>query len=201
MITYDIIKSLLEERGETNFDILRISITGSAIFKGLENIDHDLDIRVICDTLSKDFIKLYYKDENYQYDIMVYTITLYKDNLEFKHEHAMILYNYFHYLDFILFNKVEINWDIFDYEKEYMSFLKNKLLKSSLFNTEKPIKWVGEKNFVHYYVILKFFENHSIELTEEIKRDVLKMYNKNGRAQLNWIAQKFNLTFNWEIKL
>jgi len=67
------------------------------------------------------------------------------------------------------------------HEDEYKTYITNRYYNSNV-TTMSTSRYKPGKFYVHYYLILKIFENKKVELTEEMKSDVLTLYANNEEA-------------------
>ena len=182
MINKEQLENIIKREASSAFTILRIEITGSAVFKGLDNLNNDLDIRVICDNdMADKYLKAIYKDNDYKYDIMIYRLDYYEQLLKFEIDDRRAIYNYFHYWDIPLYgDDLDIEWDIFDYKIQYKKLVEDILKSYPYFYPDKKTTWVNEKMFVHAFAATKILENKEIKLTDTIKNKILELYNRSG---------------------
>lgn len=178
---------------DSNSTILEIHGVGSQLFRENPN---DYDLIVICDNFSLKRKKKILKIDNKTYDIAFYDLQsfinqltfLETDDLHFAHR----LFNYAYSLRIILEGNINYNWNIFDYREQYLSLIKTvyyegigKRVNRSRFT----------KSWVHYYIILKFYENNNTTITPEMLQDIRTLYDAVDGSQIpiiDWIEEKLN---------
>ena len=71
-----------------------------------------------------------------------------------------------------------------DYKQSYLEYIKlkyEKTLKRTINRTK------GTKAFVHFYIILKIYENNKIEITPEMLQDIRTLYDAIDGSQIQII--------------
>lgn len=200
MIDITKLETLIAERvGNTDFTIVRLAYTGSVIFKGLDNLTKDLDIRVVCSDLYEDYIKVYYPpDEDYKYDIMIYSLDYYTRTLRFETGDYREIYGVLHPWDIVVIDTVNIQWNILDYKVKALEIVKKFLMRLPYYSDKISVKKFYEKDFINCYLATKVLDNNSAELTDEMKSKVLELYNEAGHDAIYWLTEYYGLTLYME---
>lgn len=166
------VEKILAEQSE-EAKILEIYSTGSQIFRDTPS---DLDYVVICEGYSQRRRQVVLRLDK-TYDIMIYDKKAMLKQLDFNDsnyvEERFKLYNYFVCFRDTMYGNWDLDWNILDYEEDYRKYL--------WFSYDRTIsrlinKVPHGKLFVHYYIPLKIFKNKKVEITEEMKQDILKLY-------------------------
>lgn len=176
VIDMDLIQALKDKLIELNYSeavITSASYVGSSV---LVNDYADVDIKVVCKNLPLDFRRVIIVLEEAKYDVLFMEEGYFNKCLNF--ENSIItnqLYNYFYSLDNTFYGEPTI-FDMFAHRDKYLNLIKEHYSTRYSINKLRPS--IG-KTFVHYYIILKMYENNSTEITEEIKRDIAMLYSGN----------------------
>jgi hypothetical protein len=72
-----------------------------------------------------------------------------------------------------------------EHKEEYLNHLKENYANLKKFSNRHKIG----KSFVHYYIILKIFENNKIEITEQMTEDIELLYSGSQECEsiIQWI--------------
>lgn len=188
------VEELLIEQKETSAVIVEISKTGSQLFK---NKPHDLDYIVICSGFEQRAHRANYKEDGITYDLFIFDTTAIDAQLDFNDLYyintAIKKYNYFNVVKEVIYGGYDHGWDMLAHEEEYKAFIKNAYDNSKVTLVRNtPYKY--SKYYVHYYIILKIYENQSIELTSEMLADIEKLYNprSSNSSIMDWVIEKMN---------
>lgn len=192
----EIAESLLQQQEENEAVILEIFMTGSNVFE-LDR-DTDKDYVVICDKFGQRRRRIITTIDGVKYDVLFLDKKATIAALDFNNKiyidkgYDNKLYNYFYDEQFRrkIYGDSGIQWSVLEHKKEYMSFVRDKMTKSNYHVLKDP--WVLGKFFVHYYMILKIFENNSVEMTEQMKNDIKLLYGRTEQAGpiIQWIISK-----------
>lgn len=170
--------------------VLEISKVGSQLFQDRVG---DYDYFVILDGFSK-HKKFYKRFENgIKYDFIFTDKEAFYEQLDFNKSVLVDprhkIYNYFHTIKIVLFGNSDFSWNMFSHQEEYMSFLKDRYLNTI---AKVPNKRVFSKLFVHFYLVLKMFDNGSSEITQEMSNAIKCLYNNTVEAEfiINWVIDK-----------
>lgn len=173
-----------------NASVLEISKVGSQLFQDRVG---DYDYFVILDGFSK-YKKFYKRFENdIKYDFIFTDKKAFYDQLDFNKSDLVDprhkIYNYFHTIKVVLSGSHDFSWDMFSHQEEYMNFLRNRYLNTI---AKVPNKRVFSKLFVHFYLVLKMFDNGSSEITQEMSNAIRCLYNSTVEAGLiiDWTIDK-----------
>ena len=164
----ELLKNKIKEKIKEEPNIIFITKTGSHLF--CENCK-DYDYVVVINNNLKRGFKIY--NEDTKEDYFVRTVEQYNKLLNFEEntlENLFILHNLFKPM-YCTYGDATINLDLLGNKDKYKELLKN-ILPRSYFNNH--IKWKDKGVYCHrhfWWIILglKFIENHSYEITSEIK--------------------------------
>ena len=191
---YNIIKQKLASEG-SKCNITAIFKTGSQLFR---NNPQDMDIIVVVENYEKDYGRFVWTEKDVRYDVFVKDITQIEKLLEFnldnspENEWKSWLYNYFYSLekDFI-YGSLDIKWPILEYKDQYMTYMRAEYASSI---GKRINRTRGLKRWVHYYAILKIYENNNPTITEEMGIDILKLYSDSPESIdiIEWVELQLN---------
>lgn len=180
-------------RNDPDSEILAIFETGSQLFRDIDKVN-DIDYTVVCNNYKPKRTKNIFKIENKTYDIIVYDESFYIDILNFRKNgiRQVMIYNYFLKINKVMYGSWDYEWDMFSHKEEYLKFLKEEYISTigKRVNRSKVTK-----HWVHYYIIVKMYENNSIELTEEMIKDINNLYDSSGNHYelIDYIEEKLNI--------
>lgn len=151
-------------------DIIRISLTGSSIFK--EN-PKDIDYFVLVNNFKQEHKSISKIIEGQTYDFFIMDVQFYKDLLTHKKISTYSFFNVNFYLAETVYGNFDFNYNIKDYEKQQKTLIL-KYLKNALFNpfrsTFKFVWW--------HYLTLKFINNQNYVITGEDKEKMTRWSNQ-----------------------
>lgn len=173
-----IVNDFLQEN-QYDIEIIEIFETGSK-FLGYE-MPLDVDVVIIGKNVVDFFLmgQMRFKKEidDITYDLVFIDEKLAKKRLNFEfimpYEKNQILYNYFYSFRKKIYGDSKLNFDFFNEKNRYMPFMKD-LFQETIGKAND--KWKIGKSFVHYYLILKFYENESFDIDNKMKEDIAKLY-------------------------
>ena len=172
----ELFESLLKEQSLENIKILEIFKTGSQLF--IDN-PKDLDYVAICENYPYKYIRTHRIIDNKTYDLLILDKEETIKKLTFVSEEAPFkrakIYNYMHVYKETIFGDDGIEWDLFKWEKEYKKYLKDSYVSTlgKLISKDR-----FSKGFVHYYIILEFYKNKEMKITEEMKENITLLYSR-----------------------
>jgi len=185
----EIVQEILNDWQEEG-TILEISKTGSQINRDDPN---DLDYLIVCDQFEQRARKYVVEIEGQVYDLMFRSLLSLKKQLDFTdtgyvhkgHE----IYNYCFPIRERVYGSLNYEWDMLSHEQEYIEHIKNKYMNTV---GQLKVKTNYTKPFVHYYIILKMFENQKLEITPEMKKNIEILYNSGPESAqiIDWIEIK-----------
>lgn len=193
MEIYDIVKQILIKQNELTATVLEIFKTGSQLF--VSN-PHDLDFVAVCTGYKTGRTRQHEEYDGVVYDIIIIDKKFVTAQLNFDDEllgNSMKLFNYMFHKDIreTVYGYYNIRYDLLRHKDRYLSYLKERY-KTSVGRLKNKTNFT--KMFVHYYIILKLFENNSTAITKEIRDNAQVLY-KGGTAVLSlvdWIEQKLS---------
>jgi hypothetical protein len=178
---------LLKER-EEDAVILEIFETGSQLFV---DRDTDYDYIVVCKDYMQRYRRTRVEDNGKKLDIVFIDEKAVHARLDFNDLHYLKLnekiYNYFFESNIrkTVYGSFDIDWNMLEHKEEYLSYIK----KTYLSLKKHPNSRIIGKSFVHYYIILKIFENNKIEITEQMTEDIELLYSGSQECEsiIQWI--------------
>jgi hypothetical protein len=199
----ELAEAILARQEETNASILEIFKTGSQVFL---NRDKDKDFVVVCTGYGQRMSRNKIEHEGKKYDFYIYDEEALARSLDFsssgsyfEREMEEKLYNYFRDSNIkqTVYGSPSIQWSMMDHREKYISHIRD------MFNSRRdPVgrptyhfitdPWMVGKIFVHYYVILRMYENNSAEITPDIIRDVSLLYGRDPRSGpiIDWVRER-----------
>jgi hypothetical protein len=169
-----IINNIMEENSYTG-SILEIFPTGSQMFKyGDVN---DLDYIVILDFFEEKHMRIKKEVNNNQYDVLFLDAQAVRDRMDFKYntakERNYLLFNYFYAIRETLHGEKFYDIDILANKDKYLFVLKHRYDNTL---NRAIVKRNFAKNFVHYYIVLKIFENNKVEINNDMLIFINRLY-------------------------
>lgn len=186
-------EDIFQEQGYNDVEIKEIFKTGSQIFHRYPN---DLDFVAICSNYPKRYFRKVIIIDNVKYDLIIRDELLIYELLSFDTSgnktdgfNDVLLHNYFYCFRDVVYGNWDFTWNIFSYEDEYKRYLRLKY-KNTVGKRIKREKLT--KGWVHFYIILKIFSNKSLEITDEMSKDILNLYKSNGDVGkiIDWIEKE-----------
>jgi len=165
---------LLKER-EGDAIILEICETGSQLFTDRDN---DYDYMIICKNYMQRYRRTHIEDSDKQLDLIFMDEKAVQSLLDFNDLHYVKqnvkIYNYFlePTIRKTIYGSFDIDWNMLEHEEEYLSHIKDSYSQLKKY----PNRWKIGKSFVHYYIILKIFENNKVEITDKMYEDIELLY-------------------------
>lgn len=156
-----------------DIDIVFIVRVGS---KALLGHGEDEDVLVCCMGYPKDYERVKLVDGDETYDVLFANdVFLYKA-FDYTNQDSKVksfrLYNYFHAISDKVYGE-PLEYNMLLQKDDYLRFIKEHY--SDRYSMDRLNSRMG-KMFVHYYTILKIFENDKIEITQEMKDDIEILY-------------------------
>ena len=182
---YKMAKAILDKQGYQT-EIIEIYGTGSQLFR---DDPSDLDFVVICEHYPLLRQKFFAKENGKLYDFMFYDKDAMIDQLKFGDfqflAEELKLFNYFVLFRNTVYGRWDFEWDIFERKEAYMEFMRKRYMDS----VGKRVKREKHtKGWVHYYIVLKIFENNKIEITEDMLKDIRALYySEDHHPIIEWI--------------
>ena len=192
MITLEILQSLVG-----NYEIVYTSLTGSILFVSQEERQHDIDILVVCKNYSKNAHKLVHNDGQVLYDIFVKDFEYLNKILNYElYAPALQTYNLFYNLAEPLVNTMNIRFDVEYHEVAYKETIRNRL-KEMGFSDDFPVRFKANyKALVIPVVYMRFIQNGSYELTQQIKDEVRVLYLEGKPEIYDELEQFYSVELN-----
>lgn len=187
---------MLVSQKETEATILEIFVTGSRVF--LER-NTDQDFVAICRNYKQRRTRRSFERGGIVYDIVIIDETAVSASFDFSDlfyvpkEIKFFNYMFDKNIRKTVYGGVELNWSMLDHKQEYLAFIKDRFNnKSNLGILKDP--WRMGKSFVHYYTILKIYENNKVEITEEMLNNITLLYGGTEEAKpvIDWVFAKMN---------
>ena len=139
--------------------ILEIYEVGSQLFR--EN-PSDLDFVVLCKNFSQKFIMKKISFEGLSYDITIMDKYALISQLDFNSRHFvpynLKLSNYKYAINKTIYGKSFINWNMLEHQEDYVNYLIDHYNVYTGMKAGRPAVESG-KLYVHYYIVLKIYEN------------------------------------------
>jgi hypothetical protein len=197
-----LVQSILDEQEEIDASILEIFKTGSQLFTERET---DVDFVVVCSGYQQRRGRVFRKIDGVKYDIIIYDQAAILKSLDFSsefyfwREKSEKLYNYTRdsAIRQTVYGSPSFQWSMMEHKEEYLSYIAKRFNKNKNIDGSNPFysmvdHWKMGKHFVHYYTILKIYENGKVEITPEIIKEVELMYSQSPEAQpsIEWVLAK-----------
>jgi hypothetical protein len=184
---------ILDRQKEKDATIIEIFKTGSQIFLDRKK---DYDFVIICKNYNQRRTREVVEENGLKYDIIIIDENAVKASMDFNnlfYVHKDIkLFNYLFEKNIrqTIYGNFELDWSMLQHKEDYLGFIKERFNKTNYDILKDP--WRVGKSFVHYYVILKIYENNKVELTEEIINNVSLLYGSTIEAKpiIDWIFNK-----------
>jgi hypothetical protein len=173
--------------------ILEIFKTGSQLLKEDTNNCNDLDFIVLCENYKQRLRRTHIKENNIDYEIKIMDITALEAQLDFNEFHYTLednkIYSYFLHIRETIYGGYKIDWDMLEHEEEYKKYL---CQRYNSFLRKITNRYKFSKSFVHFYIILKMFENNKTEITKEMQEKITKLYQggKQNIPIIDWIEKE-----------
>jgi hypothetical protein len=187
------VEGLLVQQKETEAVILEIYKSGSQL---LRSEPHDLDFQVVCSGYKQRFTYNKVSEDGVDYDIFIIDKEALIRELTFGNtnyiQRDLRLWNYFHAIRESVYGDCGIVYDIFDHEDQYLSYIKDSYLKRV--SSGRPLPRTHGKLYIHYYMVLKIYQNHSVEITEGMRSELDLLYNNSDLAQpiMDWVIEELD---------
>jgi len=176
-VTFDVINSINQKDSNdllsfnnTIDDIVRISITGSSLFK--EN-PKDIDYLVLVKNFKQEQRFTHMVINNKPYDFFIVDVEMYKEILTHMRPSPTNMFNVSFYINDTVYGDFEFNYNIKDYENKQKRAIV-RYLESALFNPYRSTF----KNIWWHYLTLKFLENQQYVITNEDKEKMTRWSNQ-----------------------
>lgn len=189
-----IINKILEDYSDLH--IVTIFATGSQLFR---DNPHDYDIEVVVNNYSKKYTRTRINLDGRTYDVSFKDENFLLDNLKFPPIRygeiygSLPLYNYFYNINEVLYGINNYKWDMMNNKDKYISYIREayRVTLGKMHNKSFITKF-----WVHYYIILKMYDNSSTDITDEMLLDIDTLYNrpKETKSIIDWVEFKLDLT-------
>ena len=182
------VENLFIKQRETNAVILEIYETGSQLFR---EEPHDLDFQVVCSGYSQRFTYNKITEDGVDYDIFIIDKIALSRELTFGNPNYfkkdLKLWNYFHAIRKSIYGDCKLPYDMLSYEDTYISYIKEHF--SNRLKTGRPLPKTHGKMYVHYYIILKIYENKNTTITDDMKYDLELLYSNSELSYpiIDWV--------------
>ena len=170
--------------------VLEISKTGSQINRKNPS---DLDYLVVCDKFEQRARKYVTEIDGQTYDLMFRSLKALDAQRDFYntgyiHEDHK-LYSYCIPIREPIYGELNYDWNMLNHEEEYLNYIKNRYMNTL---AKLKVKTRHAKPFAHYYIILKIYENQSVEINDKMKDDIEIIYQSSEGVKelIEWIEIK-----------
>jgi hypothetical protein len=173
-----IAEKLLIEQKEDNAVILEIFQTGSNVFDVERKKDDDYV--VICENYGQRKRREIIIENDIKYDILIMDKKAVEASLDFDDyiyiQNDIKLFSYFYDVSIrkTIYGNSNLNWSMLDHKVKYIDYIKNRFASTKYHML--PEIWKFGKHLVHYYVVLKIYENNKAELTDQMLLDIKALY-------------------------
>jgi hypothetical protein len=174
----EIAERLLIEQKEDNAVILEIFQTGSNVFDVKRKKDDDYV--VICENYGQRKRREIIIENDIKYDILIMDKKAVEASLDFDDyiyiQNDIKLFSYFYDVSIrkTIYGNSNLNWSMLDHKNKYIDYIKNRFASTKYHML--PEIWKFGKHLVHYYVVLKIYENNKAELTDQMLLDIKSLY-------------------------
>lgn len=187
----EIAEKLLIEQKEVNAIILEIFQTGSNVF-GVQR-EKDDDYVIICENYGQRKRRELVIENDIKYDILIMDKKAIEASLDFDDyvyiQNDVKLFSYFYDVSIrkTVYGNSNLNWSMLNHKTKYIDYIKTRFASTKYHLLLDP--WKFGKHLVHYYVVLKIYENNKAELTEEMLLDIKTLYSATEAAHpiIEWI--------------
>jgi hypothetical protein len=180
MITLEIINNILEKENIQDSNVLEITNIGSRLLN--KQNPGDMDYFITVNNLFEKSFRSHFKIKKESLDLFFGDYNLLKDRLELnkmkEFDKFNILYNYAYSpgIKNIVYGDSGLTFDFFGHKTKYIDIVKE-LYHSSIGRRPYSLgKYKLGKIFSHYYVIVKFYDNNTLEITTEMQSDLDRLY-------------------------
>jgi len=177
------VEDVLIKMRENDAEIVEIYKTGSQLTR---RDPHDYDYEIICRNFKQRFKIIQHKENDYTYDMFIIDEKALEYQLDFNDEYytqyRLKLFNYLFAIRESIYGHYNNGWNMLDHREEYEQYV----IKIYDINNSKvnPNTVKNGKFYIHYYMILKLFENNSLELTDEIIENANALYSNENCQHL-----------------
>jgi hypothetical protein len=182
MITIETINNILEKENIQDSNVLEIINIGSRLLN--KQNPSDMDHFITVSNLFEKSSRSHFKIKHESLDLFFGDYNLLKDRLELNKikgfDKPNILYNYAYSsgIKDIVYGDSGLTFDFFGLKTQYMETIKELYHNSIGRNPYSLGKYKMGKAFSHYYVIAKFYDNNSLEITPEMQSDLDRLYER-----------------------
>ena len=192
----EISETILQEQQETSASILEIFMTGSNVFSMNRNVDNDYV--VICENYGQRKRRTFITIDDAKYDILIMDINAVKASLDFDDNdyipQDIKLYSYFYdtAIRKTVYGQSDLDWSMLNFKTKYLNYIKNFYKEKKYDSVKEP--WKYGKQFVHFYVVLKIFENNKPEITEDMLINIKKLYDstEGSKEIIEWVITEIS---------
>lgn len=185
-INLEIITNILKSKGENNFEIIEISLTGSKLF--VENSKKDIDVSVIASGISKEYLR-FKVDE---LDIFVYSPEFRKRQVNLEESDFWTFWAGYQLVNKKIYGGFDFENNLFINQEKYKEIMKRVLYNSAI-NNELKFKKFPYKIFSLPYLILKFYDNSNLKISEEIKNTYIELHTTGNKEAVLYVCKKSRL--------
>ena len=190
------IEDILVLQEETDAVILEISKIGSQLFRSNPT---DLDYIITCRDYTQRIGWHQIKEDGILYDFFILDVDTIASQQNFEDidyiNMDIKLYAYTSQVKEIIYGGYTNEWNMFDHEKEYKQYIKKRYTNTSEKTIVRGTGYRPGKFYVHYYIILKIYENKVAEINEDMIKDVRLLYTSHGEDRniiIDWVISKLN---------
>jgi hypothetical protein len=190
----ELAQRLLTEQRENTAVILEIFQTGSNVFNVGRKKDDDYV--VICENYGQRKRRQIVIENEIKYDILIMDKKAVEASLDFDDyiyiQNDIKLFSYFYDVSIrkTIDGNSNLNWSMLSYKTKYINYAKDRFATTNYGLLVEP--WKFGKHLVHYYNILKIYENNKAELNEQMLLDIKTLYGGTEEALpiIEWIIAK-----------
>jgi hypothetical protein len=190
----ELAQRLLTEQRENTAVILEIFQTGSNVFNVGRKKDDDYV--VICENYGQRKRRQIVIENEIKYDILIMDKKAVEASLDFDDyiyiQNDIKLFGYFYDVSIrkIIYGNSNLNWSMLNQKTKYLNYAKDRFATTNYGLLVEP--WKFGKHLVHYYNILKIYENNKAELNEQMLLDIKTLYGGTEEAMpiIEWIIAK-----------
>jgi len=188
------VEELLIKQREDRAVILEIYKTGSQLLRSDPN---DLDFQVVCSGYSQRFTYNKVEIDGVHHDLFIIDREALIRELTFGNDKYITadlkLWNYFHAIRESVYGNCNVGYDMLKYKEAYLAYIKEHYTKR--ISSGRPIASTYGKIYVHYYMVLKIYENNNTAITDEMRAELELLYSNSETSLpvIKWVIEQITL--------